>query len=147
MATQAPERAPAAAPTEAQERHPGPASPTRLRGRSWLGVLRRTVVEFRKDNLGDLAATLTYYGVLAIFPALIALVSILGLVGQSATQPLINNLEKLVAGPGRQIFTSAVHNLQHSRGTASVVFIAGLAGALWSASCYVAAFMRASNTI
>jgi membrane protein len=147
MATQAPERAPAAAPPEGRQRDSGPTSPTQLRGRSWFGVLRRTVTEFREDNLGDLAAALTYYGVLAIFPALIALVSILGLVGQSATQPLINNLEKLVAGPGRQIFTSAVHNLQHSQGTAGVVFIVGLAGALWSASGYVAAFMRASNTI
>jgi membrane protein len=124
-----------------------PSSPTGLRGRSWVGVLRRTASEFRDDNLGDLAAALTYYGILAMFPALIALVSILGLVGQSATQPLINNLEKLVAGPARQIFTSAIQNLQHSRGAAGLLFIVGLATAIWSASGYVAAFMRASNAI
>jgi membrane protein len=124
-----------------------PSSPTGLRGRSWLGVLRRTIAEFRDDNLTDLAAALTYYGVLAIFPALIALVSILGLVGQSATQPLIDNLDKLVAGPARQIFTSAIQNLQHSRGAAGLLFIVGLGAAIWSASSYVAAFMRASNAI
>src|ERR1700694_6029597 len=108
-----------------------PSSPTGLRGRSWLGVLRRTITEFRDDNLTDLAAALTYYGVLAIFPALIALVSILGLVGQSATQPLIDNVDKLVAGPARHIFTSAIQNLQHSRGAAGLLFIVGLAAAIW----------------
>src|ERR1700716_345635 len=123
--------------------HPrAPNSPTGLRGRSWLGVLRRTIAEFRDDNVTDLAAALTYYGVLAIFPALIALVSILGLVGHSATQPLVDNLTKVTPGAARSIFTGAVQNLQSSRGTAGVVFIAGLAGAIWSASGYIAAFMR-----
>src|SRR3954464_15153881 len=69
-----------------------PAQPTQLAGRSWLGGLRRTIPEFREDNLTDWAAALTYYGVLSIFPALLALVSVLGLVGQSATQSLIDNL-------------------------------------------------------
>src|SRR5438552_14363 len=116
-----------------------PESPTGLRPRSWGGVFKRTVTEFRQDNLTDLAAALTYYGLLAIFPAIIALVSILGLVGHSATQPLIENLGKVAPGSARSIFTSAVENLQRSRGTAGVIFIAGLAGALWSASGYVGA--------
>jgi membrane protein len=140
--------------TKTQERASGlpvngraPATPTHLGLRSWLGVLKRTISEFRADNLTDLAAALTYYAVLAIFPALIALVSILGLVGHSATQPLINNLDKLAPGPARQIFTGAVQGLQHSRGAAGLLFIVGIAGALWSASGYIAAFMRASNTI
>jgi membrane protein len=85
--------------------------------------------------------------VLAIFPALIALVSVLGLVGHSATQPLIENLGRVAPGPAKTIFTSAIQNLQRSQGTAGVIFIVGLAGALWSASGYVSAFMRASNTI
>jgi membrane protein len=110
-------------------------------------VFRRTVREFRKDNLTDWAAALTYYAVLAIFPAIIALVSILGLVGSSATQPLLDNLGKLTPGPAKDVFTSAIQNLQQNRGGAGVIFILGLAGALWSASGYVAAFMRASNAI
>jgi membrane protein len=97
--------------------------------------------------LTDLAAALTYYGVLAIFPALIALVSVLGLIGHSATQPLIENLDKVAPGPAKSIFTSAIENIQRSRGTSGVVFVLGLAGALWSASGYVGAFMRASNRI
>src|SRR5881275_3340979 len=124
-----------------------PDGPTALRGRSWGGVLRRTVREFREDNLTDWAAALTYYGILAIFPMLIVLVSILGLVGTSATQPLITNLSTVAPGPAQQIFTSAITNLQKSQGAAGVLFVVGLGGALWSASGYVAAFMRASNAI
>src|SRR4051794_41392936 len=86
-----------------------PASPTRLPKRSWLGVLKRTGKEFSADNLTDWAAALTYYGVLAIFPALIALVSILGLAGTSATHPLLDNLGKVAPGPAKDILTGAVN--------------------------------------
>jgi membrane protein len=110
-------------------------------------VLKRTVREFKEDNLTDWAAALTYYGVLAIFPALIVLVSVLGLIGQSATQPLIDNLGTVAPGPAREIFTNAIENLQGDQGAAGVLFVVGLLGALWSASGYVAAFMRASNAI
>jgi len=130
-----------------RHRRSAPEKPTRLTVGSWGGVLKRTVGEFRQDELTDLAAALTYYGVLAIFPALIALVSILGLIGHSATQPLIENLGKVAPGPAKSIFTSAIENIQRSRGTSGVLFIVGLGGALWSASGYVAAFMRASNRI
>jgi membrane protein len=85
--------------------------------------------------------------VLAIFPALIVLVSILGLVGESATQPLIDNLGTVAPGPAKEIFTSAIENLQGDQGAAGVLFVIGLLGALWSASGYVGAFMRASNAI
>jgi membrane protein len=115
--------------------------------RHWWPVLKRTVAEFREDNLTDWAAALTYYAVLAIFPALIVLVSILGLVGESATQPLIDNLGTVAPGPAQEIFTSAIENLQGDQGAAGVLFVIGLLGALWSASGYVAAFMRASNAI
>jgi membrane protein len=124
-----------------------PQSPTRLGARSWGGVLKRTFTEYKEDNLADWAAALTYYGILAIFPALIALVSILGLIGTSATQPLLDNLDKVAPGPAKQILTSAIENLQKSQGAAGILFFVGLAGAVWSASGYVAAFMRASNAI
>ncbi len=122
-------------------------NPTDLKARSWGSVLKRTVTEFKEDNLTDWAAALTYYGILAIFPALLVLVSVLGLIGDSATQPLIDNLGKVAPGPAQEIFSSAIENLQGSQGAAGVFFIIGLAGALWSASGYVAAFMRASNSI
>lgn len=129
------------------ERRQAPSNPTKLGTRSWLGVLKRTVKQFQSDNLTDWAAALTYYGVLAIFPALIALVSIVGLVGHSATQTLINNLNVVAPGPAKQIITSALNNLQHNRGAAGVLFVIGIAASIWSASGYVGAFMRATNAI
>ncbi|MBN1528070.1 MAG: YihY/virulence factor BrkB family protein [Thermoleophilaceae bacterium] len=124
-----------------------PEDPTDLKARSWGGALRRTVREFKEDNLTDWAAALTYYSVLSIFPALIALVSVLGLIGESATDPLLDNIRELAPGPARDIATNAIENLQSSRGSAGLVFVIGVAAALWSASGYVAAFMRASNAI
>src|SRR5213082_112663 len=85
-----------------------PQTPSKLTTHSWFGVLKRTVSEFREDNLTDLAAALTYFGVLAIFPAIIALVSILGLIGPSATQPLITNVGKLAPGSVHQILSTAI---------------------------------------
>jgi membrane protein len=122
-------------------------SPTDLPGRAWGEVLKRTFAEFREDNVTDWAAALTYYGVLAIFPALIALVSILGLVGESATTPLLDNLKGFAPGPAQEILTNALHGLTNSRGGASILFIVGIAGAIWSASSYIGAFIRASNVI
>jgi membrane protein len=121
--------------------------PTDLSRRSWLGVLKRTGAEFREDNLTDWAAALTYYAVLAIFPALIVLVSVLGLIGESVTQPLIDNLGSVAPGPAKDIFTNAIENIEGSQGAAGVFFVIGLATAIWSASGYIGAFMRASNAI
>ena len=124
-----------------------PDAPTKMQGKSWAGVLKRTFKEFKDDNLTDWAAALTYYGVLSIFPALIVLVSLLGLIGSSATQPLIDNLGTVAPGPAKQIFTDAIKNLQGSSGASGIFFVIGLAAAIWSASGYISAFMRASNAI
>jgi membrane protein len=124
-----------------------PDEPTDLGAGGWWGALKRTVQEFKEDNLTDWAAALTYYGVLAIFPALIVLVSILGLIGESATQPLIDNLGSVAPGPAKEIVESSLKNLQGDQGAAGVLFIVGILAALWSASGYVSAFMRASNAI
>jgi membrane protein len=124
-----------------------PDSPTDVSGKGWFATLKRTITEFKEDNLTDWAAALTYYGILAIFPALLAMVSILGLLGQDTTQSLIDNLGKVAPGPAKDIFTNALKNLQKSQGAAGIMFIVGIALALWSASGYVAAFMRASNAI
>jgi membrane protein len=114
---------------------------------SWIGVLKRTVKEFSEDNLTDWAAALTYYAVLAIFPALIVIVSVMGLIGESVTKPLIDNLGTVAPGPAKDIVTSAIKNIEGSQGAAGVFFVAGLLAAIWSASGYIGAFMRASNAI
>src|SRR5919202_1371584 len=103
-----------------------PDAPTDLGGKSWMGVLKRTIREFKEDNLTDWAAALTYYGVLSIFPMLLALVSILGLICTSATQPLLDNLGAVAPGPAQQIFTSAIQNLQKSQGAAGIMAIVGI---------------------
>jgi membrane protein len=115
--------------------------------KSFPAVVKRAMREFSEDKLTDWAAALTYYGVLSIFPMLLALISVLGLFGQSATQPLIDNVGSVAPGAAKQIVTSAVQNLQKSQGSAGLLFVVGLAVALWSASGYVAAFMRAANDI
>jgi membrane protein len=124
-----------------------PDGPTDLSKRSWWAVLKRTVKEFKADNLTDWAAALTYYGVLAIFPAIIALISIIGLIGPSATQPILDNLATLTPGPANEILSGAVKQVASSQGGASVAFIFGIVTAIWSASGYVGAFARASNAI
>jgi len=79
-----------------------PGSPADLGGTSKKDTLKRTFKEFSADDLTDWAAALTYYAVLALFPAIIALVSIIGLVGPSATDPLLENLGTVAPGrPGR----------------------------------------------
>ncbi len=124
-----------------------PDKPTALPRSAWGGVLKRTVREFKEDNLTDWAAALTYYGVLSIFPALVAIVSVVGLIGQSATGPLLENIQSFTPGPARDIVRTAIEGLAESRGGAGLLFVVGLAGALWSASGYVGAFMRASNAV
>jgi membrane protein len=124
-----------------------PQGPTDLSKRSWRGVLKRTVEGYRKDRLGDLAAALTYFGVLAIFPALLALVSVLGLLGANVIEPLLDNLAGLAPGAAQQIMTTALENIQQNQTAAGFALVFSLAVALWSASGYVAAFMRASNSV
>src|SRR3954470_10306166 len=124
-----------------------PEGPTDLERQSWTAVFKRTGKGFKKDNLTDWAAALTYYSVLSIFPMLAALVAILGVIGPSATQPLIDNLGAVAPGAAKAIFTSAIQNIQKNQGAAGLAAIVALVLALWSASGYVAAFMRASNSI
>ncbi|MFD3698020.1 YihY/virulence factor BrkB family protein [Streptomyces sp. NPDC058646] len=120
---------------------------TELPKRSWKAVLRGTVKEFKEDELADRAAALTYYGVLALFPALLVLVSLLGIAGQSATKQVLDNLQKLAPGSARDVISNAVQQLQGNAGIGSLLAIVGLAVAIWSASGYIAAFIRTSNAV
>jgi YihY family inner membrane protein len=124
-----------------------PERPTQLPGGSWWAAVKRTVREFQVDNLKDWAAALTYYSVLSIFPALLVLISLVDLAGSGAIQTLLDNLGQVAPGSVNQILEGAIRNLRQTRGSAGVLALAGLAVALWSASNYIAAFMRASNAI
>jgi membrane protein len=123
-----------------------PESPARLDRGSWWAALKRTVREFKDDNLTDWAAALTYYAVLSIFPGMLVLVALLGLFGTSL-DTLTDQVTTQAPGAVRQILTTALDGLRQAQGTAGVLSIVGLAAAIWSASNYVAAFMRASNAV
>ncbi|MBT2404785.1 MULTISPECIES: YihY/virulence factor BrkB family protein [unclassified Streptomyces] len=124
-----------------------PDAPTGLGKKSWWAVLRRTMKEFKRDELTDRAAALTYYAILALFPALLVLVSLLGLVGRSTTDKVLSNLTKFTPGSARDVITNAVQQLQGNAGIGSVMAIVGLVLAVWSASGYVAAFIRTANAV
>lgn len=132
---------------DGQQDEAAPQSPAELPKRSWLNVLKRTVKEFQGDNLSDWAAALTYYAVLSIFPALLAVISLLGLFGTSAAQTLIDDLGTLAPGPARQTLNSVIQALQGSQGAAGLAAVMGIVIALWSASGYVGAFMRVGNVV
>ena len=110
-------------------------------------AVERTLKAFSANRLTHWAAALTYYGILSIFPALLALISILGLVGESAIQPLIDDLTAVAPGPAEQILANALEDLQSADQAAGIAFVTGLAAAVWSASGYIGAFMDASNAI
>jgi membrane protein len=112
-------------------------------------ALKRTATEFKDDNLTDWAAALTYYGLLSLFPGLIALVSIIGLVGdpRGAMQTITEIVTVIGPGSAAQTFAGPIESIASHQGTAGVAFALGLAVALWSASGYVGAFIRASNVI
>ena len=123
--------------------------PTDLPKRSWKDTLKRTATEFKEDNLTDWAAALTYYAVLSLFPALIALVSIVGLLvpPETITRVLTDTISAIGPASAVQTFEGPINSITANRGSAGLGLIIGLAGALWTASGYTGAFMRASNSI
>jgi membrane protein len=125
-----------------------PDSPADLTKHSWKYVLRKSFREFLDDKCTDLAAALTYYAVLAIFPAILALVSVLGLVGEAdrSVKTIIDVLKPLVTADTLKVVEPVVQQLATSTG-AGFTFVVGLLVALWSASGYVGAFSRAMNEI
>ncbi len=124
-----------------------PPSPVAMPRGSWRVAARRTLAEYQEDNLQDRAAALTYFSVQSIFPGLLVLVTLLGLLGTSVTKNLIDQLTTTVPGSVNTIVTHALQHLQSNHSAAGILAVAGFAGGLWSASGYVAAFMRAANTI
>jgi membrane protein len=125
-----------------------PESPTDLDKRSWKYVLRKTMHEFTDDQCTDLAAALVYYSVLALFPAVLALVSILGVVTDpaKAVDNVLTTIKPLVSSQMLGTIQPALQELASSD-KAGLALVIGLLGALWSASGYVGAFGRAMNRI
>lgn len=125
--------------------HPG--SPADLSTPSLFAVVKRAAQEFRRDNLTDLAAGLTYYAVLSIVPGLILLVSLLGLLGPATADEIVHRAQQIAPGSSAEFVHTLITQAQANQQGAGLAAVLGLAIALWSASGYVAAFMRASNVV
>jgi membrane protein len=118
-------------------------------GTSLFATLKRTLTEFSEDNGTIWAAALTYFGLLSLFPALIALVSIIGLFGdpQATTKTITDMVSQLGPSTAADTFAGPIEQLTSHRGAAGILFVVGLAVAIWSASGYVGAFTKAANVI
>jgi membrane protein len=116
---------------------------------SWWAALKRTASEFQEDNLTDWAAALTYYGLLSLFPAAIAMVSLIGIFGdpKSTTASLTEIITEIGPESAAKTFRGPIESVTENRGTAGLALVLGIAVALWSASGYTGAFIRASNVI
>jgi len=125
-----------------------PDSPTDVTKPSWQYIAKKTLREFTKDQCPDLAAALTYYAVLSLFPALLALVSLLGVFGQAekTTSALLDIVQRIAPGSTVDIIRQPIEEVTNSP-SAGFTLVIGIVVALWSASGYVGAFARAMNRV
>jgi membrane protein len=122
-------------------------NPSEMPKAGWLAIGKRAVRQVKHDDVTDRAAALTYFGVLAIFPGILVLVSIMGLLGKDKAQQVLDNLGKIAPGGVNSFLRTVIEQVQGKSGAAGIAAVVGIVLALWSASGYVAAFMRASNAI
>jgi membrane protein len=135
--------------TDVADPHSSPTSPTDLTRATWRFTARASAREFLRDECPDLAAALTYYSVLALFPALIALLSVVGLVGRSddVVRTVLDSVDRLGVDAATDTVRPAIEALAAESARPGLALVVGLATALWSASAYVGAFGRALNRI
>jgi membrane protein len=125
-----------------------PDHPGELPKRSWWQIVKRTAKEFQDDNLTDWAAALVYYGTMSLFPMLLVLVALLGLVGQASTiNTMIDSLRSAGLTDVADSVQQPLNDIVSNKGGAGALLGFGLLGSLWSASGYIGAFMRACNSI
>src|SRR4051794_18286485 len=126
-----------------------PDSPTDLPARGWWHTAKRAFAEFRDDDMMTWAAALTYYAVLSLFPALLALIALIGVFGKEPDTT--NSLLQIVSSIGPKSTVDAlrpmIHNLVSNKGGAGALLSFGLVLAIWSASGYIGAFFKAGNAI
>jgi len=125
-----------------------PDSPADVTKPSWQYIAKKTLREFTKDQCPDLAAALTYYSVLSLFPALLALVSLLGIFGQAekTTSALLEIVQGFAPADTVDAIRQPIEQLSSSS-SAGLTLVIGILTALWSASGYVGAFARAMNRV
>jgi membrane protein len=121
-----------------------PGTPLDMPANSWWAALKRTVTAIPENHLMDWAASLTYYAVLSIFPGLIVITGAVGLLGPDATRMLVDSINSVPIGQGRDLLVGAIQNAHTGAGLLALI---GLLGALWAASGYIGGFMRANNAV
>ena len=124
----------------------GPAGPTGLKARGIFGAVKRTFKQFSEDNVSDWAAALTYYGVLSIFPGVLVIVSLLGMLGEDGQKTVTDTVADIAPSQIQDLLDQVLGQVKDP-GTAGLAAIIGIVVALWSASGYIGAFMRASNAV
>ena len=110
---------------------------------SVLYILRRAIFTFGANGASDMAAALTYFTVLSIFPALLAIVSLLGVFGHGEESAAVI-LAFLKDNAPAQMYAIMEDPIDHGAG---LVLLTGILSALWSASGYTGSFGRALNTV
>ncbi len=123
------------------------AAPRRPAVRAWPAALRRVPVAMWDDNTADWAAALTYYAVLAVVPALLVTVSLIGLVSPELTARLISNVTTLVPAQSGDALRKALTQAADERSAALTIAVAGTVSSLWSATSYLAVFRRALHAM
>jgi membrane protein len=125
----------------------GPDSPVELKGKGLFAAFKRTFTQYSEDNISDWAAALTYYGVLSIFPGVLVIVSLLGMLSSNGQQTVQSTVQQIAPNQEIQKLVDTVLTQVKDPGTAGLAAVVGIVVAFWSASSYIAAFMRASNAI
>ncbi|MBB4662057.1 YihY/virulence factor BrkB family protein [Conexibacter arvalis] len=126
-----------------------PESPTDIEPRGWLATLKRTGKEFKDDGLQDWAAALTYYSVLSLFPLLLVFVALIGLFGEypRTVNAMLDIIRDVAPGSSADTLERSITGVVRNKGGAGALLGVGLLTALWTASGYIGAFMRASNAV
>jgi membrane protein len=126
-----------------------PASPTDIEAKGWLASLKRAAKGFREDGLQDWAAALTYFGVLSLFPLLLVMIALIGVFGQypQTVNSLLDIVKQVAPGSAADTLQSSITGVVRNKGGAGALLGIGLITALWSASGYLGAFMRATNAV
>jgi len=124
-------------------------TPSEIPARGWWQIIKRVAGNINDDRVLAEAASVTYYALLAIFPALAALISLYGLVADPSTIGKdLGALNGVVPGGGMQILNDQVHSLT-SQPNRALGFgaIAGVLVSLWSASAGVKSLFDALNAV
>jgi membrane protein len=124
-------------------------TPSEIPARGWWDIAKRTASQTSKHRLMTEGAGITFYAILAIFPALAALVSIYGLVADPATvSGQLNALSGIVPGGGMDILGDELKQLASAGGgKLGLGAIIGILVALWSANGGTKAIFDSLNVV